>query len=204
MTDSDSRATPRRTRAEQRQQTEGRILSAARELFAEHGYDRTTIRAVAARANVDAGLVMHYFHSKDGLFTRAAKLPPDDLPDGAPSEVAEALLASLGKRLEAEPVASLAVLRSILTHSEAAEGFRAAGRRRVDQIKTAIPVGDAELRAGLISAIIHGVVAERYLLRTSVLADASPDEIVNLLRPCFQVLVGLSATSGGPVDAPHG
>ncbi|MCK9903190.1 hypothetical protein MXD63_24400 [Frankia sp. Cpl3] len=49
-----------------------------------------------------------------------------------------------------------------------------------------------------------GVVAERYLLRTSVLAEASPDDIVNLLRPCFQMLAGLSTESGGPVDSPPG
>ena len=30
-------------------------------MFAELGYDRTTIRAVARAAGVDGGLVMHYF-----------------------------------------------------------------------------------------------------------------------------------------------
>ncbi|CAO5158365.1 hypothetical protein FAIPA1_10275 [Frankia sp. AiPs1] len=184
-------AAARGTRAQQRANTEGRILAAARELFAEQGYERTTIRAVAARAGVDAGLVMHYFHSKDELFTTAAKLPPDELPTGGtPADVAQALLASLGRRLVAEPVASLAVLRSMFTHSEAAEGFRAAGRERVSQIGAAIPARDAELRAGLLSAITHGVVTERYLLRTSLLAEAEPEEIIDLLRPCFEALVG--------------
>ncbi len=198
VTDSNPPAAPRRTsRADQRRQTENRILTAARELFADLGYDRTTIRAVAARAGVDAGLVMHYFRSKDELFARAAKLAADDLPvaGSSPAEVADGLLASLARRLDTEPVASLAVLRSILTHAEAAEGFRAAGRERVGQISAAIPAGDAELRAGLISAIISGVVAERYLLRTSLLVEASPEEIVDLLRPCFQALVGPPPTA---------
>ena len=35
------------TRVEQRRRTEERILAAARQLFGEHGYDRTTIRAIA-------------------------------------------------------------------------------------------------------------------------------------------------------------
>ena len=56
------------TRAEQRRQTELRILAAARRLFGEHGYDRTTIRAIAAAADSDAGLVMRYFGSKEQLF----------------------------------------------------------------------------------------------------------------------------------------
>ncbi len=192
-----SESTPRPSRAQQRIDTQERILTAARELFADLGYDRTTIRAVAARAGVDAGLVMHYFRSKDELFARAAKLAADDLPvaGSSPAEVADGLLASLARRLDTEPVASLAVLRSILTHAEAAEGFRAAGRERVGQISAAIPAGDAELRAGLISAIISGVVAERYLLRTSLLVEASPEEIVDLLRPCFQALVGPPPTA---------
>ena len=46
------------TRVEQRRRTEERILTAARQLFGEHGYDRTTIRAVATAAGSDPGLVM--------------------------------------------------------------------------------------------------------------------------------------------------
>ena len=38
------------TRVEQRQRTEARILAAAGQLFGEHGYDRTTIRAAEAFA----------------------------------------------------------------------------------------------------------------------------------------------------------
>src|SRR5581483_1862790 len=45
------------------------ILGAARATFAERGYERATIRAVAARAGVDASMVMRYFQSKAGLFT---------------------------------------------------------------------------------------------------------------------------------------
>jgi hypothetical protein len=40
----------------------------------------------------------------------------------------------------------------------------------------------------LLSAIVHGVIIERYLLRLSRLADASPDQIIDLLRPCFHTL----------------
>ncbi|WP_432559090.1 TetR family transcriptional regulator [Granulicoccus sp. GXG6511] len=44
-----------------------RIRRAALELFGEHGVDRTTVRQIAARADVSAGLVIHHFGSKDGL-----------------------------------------------------------------------------------------------------------------------------------------
>ncbi|MFD9736731.1 TetR/AcrR family transcriptional regulator [Umezawaea sp. NPDC059074] len=178
----------RPTRAQQRLLSEERILAAARALFAELGYDRTTIRAVATAAGVDAGLVMHYFVSKDLLFARASEVPADELPEGTSEEVAEALLTSLGRRLTDEPAASLAVLRSVLTNDAAADRYRAAGEARFAQLTEAIPTPDADLRASLLSAIVHGVIAERYLLRLTPLGEASPEQIVDLLRPCFQSL----------------
>jgi AcrR family transcriptional regulator len=178
----------RPTRAQQRRRSEDRILAAARRLFADLGYDRTTIRAVAAAAGVDAGLVMHYFGSKDLLFARAAEAPADELPGGSSEEVAEALLTSLDRRLRDEPTASLAVLRSMLTNAGAADRYRDAAEPQLHQLTEAIPTSDAELRASLLSAIVHGVIAERYLLRLTRLADASPAQIIDLLRPCFQSL----------------
>jgi len=86
------------------------------------------------------------------------------------------------------PLASLAVLRSMLTNAGAADRYRAAAEPRLGQITAAIPGDDAELRAGLLGAIVHGVIIERYLLRLGRLADASPEQIVGLLRPCFQEL----------------
>ncbi|MGC5285469.1 TetR/AcrR family transcriptional regulator [Micromonospora sp. DT231] len=178
----------RLTRAQQRRQTEDSILTAARQMFAELGFERTTIRAVARAAGVDAGLVMHYYGTKDNLFSRAAELPADELPSGGGEEIVDVLLASLASRLDGEPVASLAVLRSMLTNSDAAERYRAAAEPQLSQITTAIPTADAALRASLLSAIVHGVIIERYLLRLGRLADAAPDEIIELLRPCFQTL----------------
>src|ERR1700733_15518148 len=52
-----------------------RILTAAREAFADTGLAGTTIRAVAREADVDPALVYHYFGSKEGLLD-AATAPP--------------------------------------------------------------------------------------------------------------------------------
>lgn len=136
---------------------------------------------------VDPGLVMHLFGSKEALFSRAAALSAADLSSG---DVAESLLASLAKRLDAEPAASLAVLRSMMTNADAADQYRTAGEAQFSQICAAIPGGDAELRASLLGAIVHGVIIERYLLRFGHLAEASPEQIIELLRPCFQLLAG--------------
>jgi tetracycline repressor-like protein len=100
------------------------------------------------------------------------------------------LLASLANRLDSEPITSLAVLRSMLTNADAADRYRAASQPQLSQMAAAIPAPDADLRASLLSAIVHGVIIERYLLRFGRLADASPDQIVDLLRPCFRALAG--------------
>ncbi len=43
------------------------MLEAAAELFTHHGFERTSLQAVADRAGVAKGLIAHHFESKDGL-----------------------------------------------------------------------------------------------------------------------------------------
>ena len=45
-----------------------RILDAAEELFAEHGFDGVTVRQVTRKAAVDVALAHYYFGTKKGLF----------------------------------------------------------------------------------------------------------------------------------------
>lgn len=45
-----------------------RILNAAEELFARHGYDGVTIRQIATRAEVDVALASYHFGKKEDLF----------------------------------------------------------------------------------------------------------------------------------------
>jgi AcrR family transcriptional regulator len=47
--------------------TTARIRDAAIAFFGEHGFSRTTIRQIAAKAGVSPALVIHHFGSKDGL-----------------------------------------------------------------------------------------------------------------------------------------
>lgn len=60
--------------------TRGRILEAARTIFATHGYDGATLRNIALQADTNVALVIRYFHSKEDLFATAAdfdlRLPP--------------------------------------------------------------------------------------------------------------------------------
>ncbi len=61
-------------------ETKAVILAAARERFAESGFERATIRAIAADANIDPSMVMRYFGNKDQLFAAAADFDLD-FPD---------------------------------------------------------------------------------------------------------------------------
>lgn len=182
------------SRAQRRQDTERRILAAARQLFAEVGYERTTIRAVATAANTDPGLVMRYYGSKKELFDRVAALPVEDIVRGTPDQVVEAFLASLAANLTTEPTATLATLRSMLTHPDAADQVHAAIARQELQLAQAIDGEDAAVRAGLVGAIALGTVVARHLLRLDGLREAPAERIVELLRPHIRALLAGDGT----------
>ena len=184
---------PPGSRAEQRRRTEARILEAAAQAFLTAGYERTTIRAVAAAAGVDGGLVMHYFGSKQELYRRVIDAAPVPEISGTSADATEQLLASLAERLDNEPVASLALLRSMLTNPEAATAASAGIARYQAQIARAIPASDADLRAAIISAVTLGVTVCRHLIGSGELAEADPARVVELLRPCLRSLTAQPA-----------
>ncbi|WP_405163214.1 TetR family transcriptional regulator [Nocardia sp. NBC_01499] len=171
------------TRAQQRRRTEDRILTAARVLFSEVGYERATARAVADAANVDPGLITYYFRSKSELFSRVTEIAAEEPVYGSPQQVTELLLAAIHAKLSDEPLSTLAMLRSMLTHPEATEGVRQSLSRQQQQLSDALTADNALLRTGLTSAITLGVVVGRYMLKLDGLRDADPGEITALLRP---------------------
>ncbi|MEU1789061.1 TetR family transcriptional regulator [Streptomyces sparsogenes] len=224
------------SRAERRRNTERRILAAARELFAERGFERTTIRAVASAAEVDPALVMQYFGSKQQLFSRAVQISvpgtgtdagtdtrtstdagAEDRPrTGGREALTDSLLTSLGMKIGGLPEASLAMLRSMLTHPEAAEAARAALDRQITEVAAAISAmpetghatpretghdagrrpEDARLHAALAVATMVGVTIGHQLLGLDDLRRATPEEIATALRPALAALVAGGAVKG--------
>ncbi|TRV77006.1 TetR/AcrR family transcriptional regulator [Streptomyces sp. 130] len=181
--------TPHRSRADRRRATEARILGSARELFAEKGFERTTIRAVASAAGVDPALVMQYFGSKRELFGQAVQaLPvPPAAADG--DGLVDQLMASLGVKLGGLPEGTLAMMRSMLTDRAAADHIRAALGRQTDSVGAALPdADDPELRAALMVTALLGVTIGHQLLGLPVLREAPAERIAALLRPALQAL----------------
>ena len=107
------------------EQTKAVILAAAKERFAKSGFERATIRAIAADANIDPSMVMRYFGNKDQLFAAAADfdLQIPDLSDVARDQVGAALVDHFINRWERDE-ALIVLLRSSATNAEAAQRMR--------------------------------------------------------------------------------
>src|SRR5262249_25430007 len=64
----ETRVKPPTRRALAKQQTRAKVLAAARTLFSERGYERATIRDIAAAAGMSTGAVFANFSDKSDLF----------------------------------------------------------------------------------------------------------------------------------------
>ena len=171
------------------------ILTAARNGFAELGYDRATIRGVAATAGVDPALVIHYFGSKEALFGAALELPvrPAEIFARGAAAGPDQLGATIVRTfLEAwEPpetrVRLMAMLRSAMTNDAAMAMIRDLLVREVfGPITQALGVPDAQLRATLVGSQFVGLAIMRYIARLEPLASASVDELVAAVGPTVQ------------------
>lgn len=193
-------------RTERRLRSRQQILDAARELFAERGYVETTIRAIAQRAEVDPALVMQHFGTKNALFETVSGIPEtlDDALEGPPEELGERLLRHALADVDRKEDRTMPVLRSMLTHPEAAHAVRCAIVNPETSPWTRVLVGqDAELRSVLIGTLVLGVLVARYMVHIPGVADAPAERLVELLGPCLRPLVteGLAAEQPEPCSA---
>ena len=166
------------------------ILGAARATFAARGYERTTIRAVAARAGVDASMVMRYFGSKAGLFTAAVTmdLQVPDLRSVPASRRGELLVRHFISRWE-DPVHDdelIALLRAGVTSETVAGRLQAVLGELVTEPIAALGDEQAAERGTLIAAQLLGLALCRYILRFEPLASLPVDDVVAAVAPSVQ------------------
>ena len=79
-----------RMRAESR----ARIVDAALHLFAEHGYDGTSVRMIAERAGVSPGLLYHYFPAKEALLRALFEATMEDVRASFAQRILDLFLAA--------------------------------------------------------------------------------------------------------------
>ncbi|MHA3701286.1 TetR/AcrR family transcriptional regulator [Jatrophihabitans sp. YIM 134969] len=177
------------TRAARRAETARRILAAAREEFGRHGYEATTVRAVAARAGVDPSLVMQHHGSKAALFTSAIQWDDADADD-----VETHLQAVVDKRLAGLPPEMTALVRSMLTVPEATASMREYLDDRVTNLARGLGGEDAELRAALTVSSLLGLTLARHFLHLQAFEDASDDDLTRVARAWIAQAAGTPAT----------
>ncbi|MBG0827070.1 TetR/AcrR family transcriptional regulator [Planomonospora sp. ID67723] len=169
--------------------TKALILAAARERFAADGYERATIRAIAADVAIDPSMVMRYFGNKEKLFAAAADV---DLrfPDltGLPREsVGTALVTHFLDRWEGDE-GMMILLRTGVTNEAVAERLRGIFAAQLGPLIAALhdDPSQAPSRAGLAASQVLGMALCRYVLRLPPVVAMSREEIVHWLGPTLQ------------------
>jgi AcrR family transcriptional regulator len=171
------------------------IVTVARWRFAARGYDATSLRGIAAEAEVDPALIIHYFGTKEGLFIAATGLPAglpelfESLASLPVGDRVQALVRGYLRLVDSDDSrnAIIALVRSAVSNDKAAamlREFLATELLTVIGGLTRHP--DARLRASLVAAQLIGITALRHVIRVEPLVRASPDEIVTLVSPAIE------------------
>lgn len=171
------------------------VLAAAKQRFATEGYERTTLRAIAADAHVDPSMVLYLFGSKEELFRESLRLIID------PDLLVAALTGAgdddpdIGTRMvrtylhiweTPDTAASMrAMLHSATSNADAQEAFRGFMQ---DYVLTAVSevLGGGEharLRAMLAASSLVGTAMLRYIMQVPPLATLPADDVVRLIAP---------------------
>jgi AcrR family transcriptional regulator len=172
------------------------ILSAARNAFAEKGFDGASIRAIATGAGVDPALVHHYFGTKDKLFLASMNVPLDpvdlitEATTGDRDEIGVRFVrAFLAMWDGPRGAAAVAVLRSVVGTEWTTKLFREfiitqVLRRAVP--KLGLDPAEAHLRVTLAASHLVGLALARYVIKVEPLASAPTDTLVAAIGPAVQ------------------
>lgn len=179
-----------RTRTRNADSTRSDILAAARQRFGSDGYERTTLRAVAADVGVDAALVIRYFGSKQELFAAAADFTLNfpDLTEIDADDIPDVLLQRFFAIWEQDPT-FVALLRAAMTSPEAADTMRRVFATQVAPALVTIAPDHPAERAGLMGAFVIGLATTRYVLANPAVAGLSHEELLGWLRPVIRQLL---------------
>ncbi|MFI1919110.1 TetR family transcriptional regulator [Nocardia sp. NPDC020380] len=170
--------------------TRAALLTAAQELFAERGFDRATVRDIAARAGANQALLFRYFGSKEELFRAAiADRGHRVLEEGPAPELLGRLLAGALDPAAAQGHWLQAALRSSGNDEGATAIRHELGDEYVRALSELTDAPDAELRSDLLLAWLLGIGLVRSVYQRDPLASADPAVIAGHVLSAAQVLL---------------
>jgi AcrR family transcriptional regulator len=153
-----------------------RIREAAISHFADDGYERTTIRAIAATAGVSPGLLRHHFGSKEEL-RRACDEHIAETMRRINAQYLDDLGGAAADRRHVQPFERY-IVRALAENSPSAAAIfdemvtmTEHWLERADQARADRPAVDRRIRAALISAMASGVPLLHEQLSRTVGAD---------------------------------
>lgn len=172
--------------------TRSAIQEAATPMFAEHGFNGVSVRAIAAAAHVDPALVIRHFGSKEELFLQTID------PRDSVSEVTSGSLETLGQRLVEHFLGQAgthlrqnfaALIRASDRPSVREELARSTARIFITPIASRLGGDRRELRAALVAAQVGGLLSSLFLAEDPVTLTASDADIVELYGDAIQRLL---------------
>lgn len=168
------------------------VLAAAKHRFARNGFEKTTLRAIAADARVDPSMVLYLFGSKEELFRESLRLiiDPDVLVAalaGAGDDVGTRMVRTyLGVWESPENAATMrTMLASATSNPDAYAAFRDFMQNYVLTAVSGVLGGgdEARLRAMLAASSLVGTAMLRYLMAVAPLSELPLDDVVTLVAP---------------------
>lgn len=171
--------------------TRDAILDAALGLFAENGFEGTSLRAIAGVAGVDPALIRHFYGDKQTLFATAVAHRT-----AIPARLAAAIgdvpttghaLADAYLRLWEEPDTGpiiQALVRSATASQQAADMLREV---LVSRVQSQVTGGPERLTSvALAAAHLFGIAMARHVLAIPPIVDLTHDELVDRIAPTIQ------------------
>jgi AcrR family transcriptional regulator len=164
-------------------------------MFARNGIGNTSIRAIAAAADVDPALVHHYFGTKEQLFAAAVHIPIDPMQiigpmRETPVEKLGLVLPSLLLPLWDSEIGSgfIATLRSLLAGNDVSlvrsfmqDVITVEVGSRVDE-----PPGSGAIRVQFVASQLVGIVMARYILELEPFKSLPVQQVAETIAPNLQ------------------
>ncbi|MBV5245252.1 MULTISPECIES: TetR family transcriptional regulator [Mycolicibacterium] len=168
------------------------VLAAAKGRFARDGFEKTTLRAIAEDAGVDASMVLYLFGSKEALFRESLRLILDpgvliEALSGGEADIGTRMVrAYLGVWESPESAESMrTMLASATSNPDAREAFRGFIQDYVLAAVAGTLGGDdrARLRAMLAASSLVGTAMMRYLMEIPPLSELATEDVIRLVAP---------------------